>query len=94
MTTRTFITLPLLSLISCTLPHAPPLRRATSRRHRRATPQLRGRVMSDRDLQSRLDKAGYSIEKLDGRIGSGRSFLADLETKAIVSVRDFSVRTG
>ena len=30
----------------------------------------------------------------DGRIGSGRSFLADLETKAIVSVRDFSVRTG
>ena len=30
----------------------------------------------------------------DGRIGSGRSFLADLETKQIVSVRDFSVRTG
>jgi hypothetical protein len=30
----------------------------------------------------------------DGRIGSGRSFLSDLETKQIVSVRDFSVRTG
>jgi hypothetical protein len=30
----------------------------------------------------------------DGRIGSGRSFLADLETRQIVSVRDFSVRTG
>lgn len=30
----------------------------------------------------------------DGRIGSGRSFLADLDTKQIVSVRDFSVRTG
>ena len=30
----------------------------------------------------------------DGRIGSGRSFLADVETKQIVSVRDFSVRTG
>ncbi len=30
----------------------------------------------------------------DGRIGSGRSFLADLESKQIVSVRDFSVRTG
>ena len=30
----------------------------------------------------------------DGRIGSGRSFLVDLETKQIVSVRDFSVRTG
>ena len=30
----------------------------------------------------------------DGRIGSGRSFLADLETKQIVNVRDFSVRTG
>ena len=30
----------------------------------------------------------------DGRIGSGRSFLADLETHQIISVRDFSVRTG
>ncbi len=30
----------------------------------------------------------------DGRIGSGRSFLVDLETQQIVSVRDFSVRTG
>ena len=30
----------------------------------------------------------------DGRIGSGRSFLADLDTQQIVSVRDFSVRTG
>ncbi len=30
----------------------------------------------------------------DGRIGSGRSFLADLESGQIVSVRDFSVRTG
>ncbi len=30
----------------------------------------------------------------DGRIGSGRSFLADLETQRIVAVRDFSVRTG
>ena len=30
----------------------------------------------------------------DGRIGSGRSFLADLDSKQIVSVRDFSVRTG
>ncbi|MGE0866920.1 MAG: hypothetical protein AB7P03_00040 [Kofleriaceae bacterium] len=30
----------------------------------------------------------------DGRVGTGRSFLADLETKQIISVRDFSVRTG
>lgn len=30
----------------------------------------------------------------DGRIGSGRSFLADLDTRQIVNVRDFSVRTG
>lgn len=30
----------------------------------------------------------------DGRIGSGRSFLADLDASRIVSVRDFSVRTG
>ena len=30
----------------------------------------------------------------DGRIGSGRSFLADLDASQIVSVRDFSVRTG
>lgn len=30
----------------------------------------------------------------DGRIGSGRSFLADLETKEVISARDFSVRAG
>lgn len=30
----------------------------------------------------------------DGRIGSGRSFLADLETKQVISARDFSVRAG
>ena len=30
----------------------------------------------------------------DGRLGSGRSFLVDLDTTAVVSIRDFSVRTG
>lgn len=30
----------------------------------------------------------------DGRIGTGRSFLIDLEEKSVVNVRDFSVRTG
>lgn len=30
----------------------------------------------------------------DGRVGSGRSFLADLEARSIVTARDFSVRTG
>jgi hypothetical protein len=30
----------------------------------------------------------------DGRVGTGRSFLVDLEAKQVVSVRDFSVRTG
>lgn len=30
----------------------------------------------------------------DGRIGSGRSFLADLETNQVISARDFSVRAG
>jgi hypothetical protein len=30
----------------------------------------------------------------DGRIGSGRSFLVDLETTTVVAIRDFSVRTG
>lgn len=30
----------------------------------------------------------------DGRIGSGRSFLADLDTKQIITARDFSVRAG
>jgi hypothetical protein len=30
----------------------------------------------------------------DGRVGTGRSFLVDLDAKAVVSVRDFSVRTG
>jgi hypothetical protein len=30
----------------------------------------------------------------DGRVGSGRSFLVDLEPKQVVAVRDFSVRTG
>jgi hypothetical protein len=30
----------------------------------------------------------------DGRIGTGRSFLVELGQKAVVAVRDFSVRTG
>ena len=30
----------------------------------------------------------------DGRIGSGRSFLCDLEANQVVAVRDFSVRTS
>jgi len=30
----------------------------------------------------------------DGRLGSGRSFLVDLDMTAVVSIRDFSVRTG
>ncbi len=30
----------------------------------------------------------------DGRIGSGRSFLIDMNASSIVAVRDFSVRTG
>ncbi len=30
----------------------------------------------------------------DGRVGTGRSFLIDLGTSAVVSSRDFSVRTG
>jgi hypothetical protein len=30
----------------------------------------------------------------DGRLGSGRSFLVDLEANEVVSIRDFSVRTG
>ncbi len=30
----------------------------------------------------------------DGRIGTGRSFLIDVEDKSVVSSRDFSVRTG
>jgi hypothetical protein len=30
----------------------------------------------------------------DGRIGTGRSFLVDLDSKKVITVRDFSVRTG
>lgn len=30
----------------------------------------------------------------DGRVGTGRSFLVDLDRDAVVAVRDFSVRTG
>lgn len=30
----------------------------------------------------------------DGRVGTGRSFLVDIEDKSVVAVRDFSVRTG
>jgi hypothetical protein len=30
----------------------------------------------------------------DGRIGSGRSFLVDLEERKVIAARDFSVRTG
>ena len=30
----------------------------------------------------------------DGRVGTGRSFLVDIEDKEVVAVRDFSVRTG
>ncbi len=30
----------------------------------------------------------------DGRVGTGRSFLIDLDDSAVISVRDFSVRTG
>lgn len=30
----------------------------------------------------------------DGRVGSGRSFLVDLQTREVVTVRDFSVRTS
>jgi hypothetical protein len=30
----------------------------------------------------------------DGRLGTGRSFLVEIEQKAVVAVRDFSVRTG
>lgn len=35
----------------------------------------------------------YLLE-FDGRVGSGRSFLVDLDTDAVVAVRDFSVRAG
>lgn len=30
----------------------------------------------------------------DGRVGSGRSFLVDLDASVVVAIRDFSVRTG
>jgi hypothetical protein len=30
----------------------------------------------------------------DGRVGTGRSFLVDIDSKQIVAIRDFSVRTG
>jgi len=30
----------------------------------------------------------------DGRVGTGRSFLVDLDARAVVAVRDFSVRAG
>ncbi|GAB4512915.1 MAG: hypothetical protein Tsb0020_31010 [Haliangiales bacterium] len=36
----------------------------------------------------------WYLLSFDGRIGTGRSFLVDLATKEVVSVRDFSVRTG
>ncbi len=36
----------------------------------------------------------WYLLSFDGRVGSGRSFLVDLDTQEVVTVRDFSVRTG
>jgi hypothetical protein len=36
----------------------------------------------------------WYLMAFDGRMGTGRSFLVDLDSKTVVSVRDFSVRTG
>lgn len=36
----------------------------------------------------------WYLLSFDGRVGTGRSFLVDLDTAQIVSVRDFSVRTS
>jgi hypothetical protein len=36
----------------------------------------------------------WYLMAFDGRVGTGRSFLVDLEGNDVVAVRDFSVRTG
>lgn len=36
----------------------------------------------------------WYLMAFDGRVGTGRSFLVDLDAKHVVSVRDFSVRTA
>jgi hypothetical protein len=36
----------------------------------------------------------WYLLSFDGRVGSGRSFLVDLDTREVVTVRDFSVRTA
>ncbi len=36
----------------------------------------------------------WFLMQFDGRIGSGRSFLVDLEENKVIAARDFSVRTG
>lgn len=36
----------------------------------------------------------WYLLSFDGRIGTGRSFLVDLDSNQVVSVRDFQVRTG
>ena len=36
----------------------------------------------------------WYLLQFDGRVGSGRSFLVDLETENVAAVRDFSVRAG
>lgn len=36
----------------------------------------------------------WYLLSFDGRVGTGRSFLVDLDSRDVVSVRDFSVRTG
>ncbi len=36
----------------------------------------------------------WYLMAFDGRVGSGRSFLVDIDTRQVVTVRDFSVRTG
>ncbi|MEZ4365321.1 MAG: hypothetical protein R2939_03415 [Kofleriaceae bacterium] len=45
------------------------------------------------------DHDGWTLDvwyllAFDGRVGSGRSFLVDLEASVVVAIRDFSVRTG
>jgi hypothetical protein len=47
--------------------------------------------------ESQLDRWTLDVWYLlqfDGRMGSGRSFLVDLDESAVVAVRDFSVRAG
>ena len=36
----------------------------------------------------------WYLMAFDGRIGTGRSFLVDLDDRRVVAVRDFSVRAG